>query len=400
MNNQFVLSSNIQTDITRQIMKLFFCIFIYINIFYRSAKPNIFYEGEKMTKRENLISLLKKKGYETAPVEFVLCPFLIEKYKKETMANISYEEYYDFPWRAIETFNKLDNERGKFEKYYDVELDTKTYFDEWGIAHEPGSEAAKHMTRMHHPLKNITDINEMKEYDIHSDNIEIGNRKEEVIKLHEKGIAALGELQMTIWETSWYLRSMEEMMIDMMTEDEKAIYILDKVTEIQIKKVSVYAESGVDIIFLGDDIGMQHSTMMSKEFYRMWIKPRLKNVIDSIRKINSEIIIFYHSCGLVTPLIEDLIDSGIDVLSPVQPECMDFKEIYAKFGDRLSFHGTIGTQTTMPFGSVDDVKREVYRNLEIAGDNGGLICAPTHLLEPEVPWANIEGYIEACKSFK
>ena len=84
------------------------------------------------------------------------------------------------------------------------------------------------------------------------------------------------------------------------------------------------------------------------------------------------------------------------MLNPVQPECMDFAEVHAKFGDRLSFNGTIGTQTTMPFGTPDEVRETVRRNLGIAGEKGGLLCCPTHMLEPEVPWANIEAYVDAA----
>ena len=99
-------------------------------------------------------------------------------------------------------------------------------------------------------------------------------------------------------------------------------------------------------------------------------------------------------------MIPHLIEAGIDVLDPVQPECMDFGEIHAAYGDVLSFHGTIGTQTTMPFGTPDDVRREVFKNLDIAGDKGGLFVAPTHMLEPEVPVENLVAYINACKEYK
>lgn len=112
---------------------------------------------------------------------------------------------------------------------------------------------------------------------------------------------------------------------------------------------------------------MQRTIMMSKNLYQTWLKPRLKKVVDAARAIRPDVIIFYHSCGFVEPFIEDLIEAGIDVLNPVQPECMDFGEIHAKYGDRLSFHGTIGTQTTMPFGTPEQVRAEVFRNLDIAG---------------------------------
>jgi uroporphyrinogen decarboxylase len=102
----------------------------------------------------------------------------------------------------------------------------------------------------------------------------------------------------------------------------------------------------------------------------------------------------------VTPLIGDFIEAGIDVLSPVQPECMDFAELHKAFGDRVSFSGTIGTQTTMPFGTPEQVRELTFKNLDIAGEKGGLLCCPTHFLEPEVPWENIEAYLQACRDYK
>ena len=76
---------------------------------------------------------------------------------------------------------------------------------------------------------------------------------------------------------------------------------------------------------------------------------------------------------------------------------MDFKEIHDACGDRLSFWGTLGTQTTLPFGTPEEVRDAVLRNLRIAGEQGGLLCTPTHLVEPEVPWENIEAYVSACR---
>lgn len=171
-------------------------------------------------------------------------------------------------------------------------------------------------------------------------------------------------------------------------------------TEQALIRARSYANAGVDIIYLGDDIGMQNGPMMSKAMYQTWIKPRLKKVVDAIREINPEIIIFYHSCGTVTEFIPDLIECGIDVLNPIQSECMDFGEIYNEYGGKISFHGTIGTQTTMPFGTPREVKEQVWKHLDIAKKHGGLFVAPTHLLEPEVPWENILAYVEACREYQ
>jgi uroporphyrinogen decarboxylase len=352
-----------------------------------------------MTKRDNMISLFRRQGYTEVPVDVNLCPSLIELLRKETGA-ADYAEYFGLPFRNIADLNMFEHDSDRFKVYFKDQLKPGTIFDLWGVAHEPGSEAAKHMTRMRHPLMNIESLEQMMEYPFPKFNTNGEHQLKQVEDLHAKGLAAIGNMQMTIWETSWYMRSMEELMVDMMAEDPMAEYLLEKVTEIACIRAASFAKAGVDMLFLGDDIGMQRNIMMSETMYRVWLKPRIKKVIDASKKINPNLIVIYHSCGFIKPFINDLIEVGVDVLHPVQPECMDFKEIHAQFGDRLSFWGTIGTQTTMPFGSVDDVKREVYRNLEIAGDKGGLLCAPTHLLEPEVPLKNVFAYIEACRAFK
>jgi len=95
-----------------------------------------------------------------------------------------------------------------------------------------------------------------------------------------------------------------------------------------------------------------------------------------------------------------LIEAGIEVLNPVQPESMDFAQLHRQYGTDLSFNGTLGTQSVMPFGTADAVRTETRRVLAIAGPQGGLLPCPTHLLEPEVPWANIEAYVDTCRTWQ
>lgn len=354
-----------------------------------------------MNQRENVISLLKRKGYKKVPINFDLCPSLVQEYKSQTGSTLDYQDYFNFPWRAVDDLKLKSEDTSHFKKYYDFELKAGSEIDVWGVAHEPGSEAAKHMTYMRNPLKKATSLEEIQSYPFPDYfNADSSHQKQQTDEIHSSGLAALGYMVCTIWETSWYIRSMEELMIDMMMEDLKAEYLLDMVTKIAVHRAEAYARAGVDILYLGDDIGMQKTTMMSEDLYVTWLKPRLEKVIKAAKAINPDIIVFYHSCGFVAPFIPHLIDAGIDVLNPVQPECMDFKEIHEQYGNILSFYGTIGTQTTMPFGTPDEVRKEVFKNLEIAGDKGGLIVAPTHLLEPEVPWENVIAYVNACRDFK
>ena len=107
----------------------------------------------------------------------------------------------------------------------------------------------------------------------------------------------------------------------------------------------------------------------------------------------------YHSDGVIYDIIPELIEIGVDVLNPVQPECVDPVLLKQQYGNKLSFWGTVGTQTTMPFGSPQDVRDTVRHMIETVGDGGGFLIAPTHLLEPEVPWENIEAFVQAVREF-
>lgn len=268
-----------------------------------------------------------------------------------------------------------------------------------GVAHEKGSTAAKHMTYMRHSLDGLDSLAAVKEYPFPALETDEAAQEREVQDCLAAGLAPVGNMQMTIWEQNWYLRSMENLMVDMMCNESVAEYIFDTVTEINTRRAVAFTRAGVDILYLGDDIGMQRQIMMSRELYRTWLWPRLKGLIDAVKAVKPDLLVFYHTCGFAEPLIGDLIEAGVDVLNPVQPECMDFEKIHSEYGGALSFHGTIGTQATMPFGTPEDVRCAVFHNLEIAGPKGGLFVAPTHLLEPEVPPENVLAYIQACHDY-
>lgn len=354
-----------------------------------------------MTDRENVLACLKREPMDFQPFDFQLCPALVQEYRKRTGSQKAYEEYFDFPWLNTSPIRLYVPDDSFYKKIYGGSLKNGAIIDEFGVAYEPGGEETLQTEYyMRNPMQHFCSMDQFQNYvypEFHEeDNIHIATEIEEI---HRKQKAAIGNVTTTIWERAWYMRGMMELMVDMMDGEEWASYHLDRITDLARKRADFFVKNGVDVLYLGDDIGMQSTIMMSKKLYREWIKPRLKSVIDSAKKICSDILIMYHSCGYIEPFIQDLIEIGVDILNPIQPESMNFEKIYAEYGGELSFYGTIGTQTTMPFGSVEDVKREVHKNLSIAQKYGGLFCAPTHVLEPEVPWENIMAYVDAVKNF-
>lgn len=356
-----------------------------------------------MTPRENMLSLYRREGYAFAPVEFHLCPALQEK-MRQAIGDVTPAEYFEYPegFSRVGVSGPLRVQRPEpdWRAFYPEPLHAETTFDDYGVAYEGGHVGAHHLKRMHHPLAQVTSLEELQAYPWPAwDFSDIAHMQEVVKQAKQNGLASLGGMACTIWETSWYIRDMTQLMMDMAMEDDKATFILDTVTDNAVRRATAFARAGVDIIAMGDDIGMQQTIMMSLDMYREWLKPRLRKVIAAAKQEKPDVLVIYHSCGYVEPYIPDLIEIGVDVLNPVQPECMDFAALHREYGDRLSFNGTLGTQSTMPFGTPDEVRRVVHRNLDIAGTAGGLFVAPTHLLEPEVPWENVAAYVRACKEY-
>ncbi len=230
-----------------------------------------------MNKKENLIAIIKKQGFEEIPVVFSLCPSLVETFKEKTQSKDTCGDYFDMPWSNIDDLRLIDHDTEKYRSYYNFELKEGTNIDNWGVAHEPGSEAAMHMTYMRHPMKDLISMEELAAYPFPDfTKADASHQKAQCDAIHAKGLAAMGDMQCTIWELSWYLRSMEQLMMDMMTDPDKAAYIIDRVTDISIIRATSYVNAGADMLFFGDDIGMQRSIMMSEDMYMTWFKPKLK----------------------------------------------------------------------------------------------------------------------------
>ena len=357
----------------------------------------------KLSPRENLLSLYRRQGYEYAPAEIMLCPAQARAFTQHTgRPENELADHFGFPFRGVQGLRQVTADKAEFLRCYPGGLKPGTNITGWGVAHEPGSsDASKHFTRMRHPLEGDITMDELAAYPFPK--LVGGNeeqQREQAAQIKGRGLAAYGHMSCTVWETAWYMRGMEDLLVDMAEGDEKAAFILDAVTDHSEKQAAAFARAGVDLIALGDDIGMQRAPMMGLGMYREYLKPRLARVIRAAREVKPDVLIQYHSCGYAAPFIEDLIEVGVDILNPVQPECMVFAEIHAKYSDRLSFNGTLGTQTTMPFGTPEDVRRVVRENLDIAGACGGLFVCPTHVVEPEVPWENIIAYFAACEEYR
>ncbi len=353
-----------------------------------------------LSPRDNLLRLYRRQGHDRAPIELPLCPSLVDQWHR-THGAISPWEHFSAHSRSLWLSPRRPHPV-EWAARYPFALKPGTTFDDWGVAHEPGSAAAFHMTRMRHPLAACTTIDELAAWPWadYATQLEVDGLATAVREAHAAGLPFTGLQACTVWEAAWYLRSMEALMADMADGDPKAVWLLDRLTDQAVIKAEAFARAGVDILQLGDDIGTQRGPLMSRTMYQRWLKPRLDRVIASAKRIRPDLLILYRSCGNVQAFIPDLIDAGVDILNPLQPECLDVPGIIGEYRGRLSFNGGLGTQSTMPHGTAQEVREATGRLLESAGDAGGFLVAPTHLLEPEVPWDNIIAYAETCCAWR
>jgi uroporphyrinogen decarboxylase len=169
--------------------------------------------------------------------------------------------------------------------------------------------------------------------------------------------------------------------------------VLRRVTDIGKAVMEPYLDLAgpyIQMIKMGDDLGAQGGPLMSPKTYRSVVKPYHKELFDFIHE-RTRARIFLHTCGSVYRLLPDLIEAGVDVLNPVQVSAadMDTRRLKAEFGDRLSFMGAIDTQHVLPFGTPDDVKREVERRIADLAPGGGFILAPVHNVQADVSPENL-----------
>ncbi|MDP6045742.1 MAG: uroporphyrinogen decarboxylase family protein [Phycisphaerae bacterium] len=201
----------------------------------------------------------------------------------------------------------------------------------------------------------------------------------------------------SVWQHATFLRGIENMLIDLIADPETACFLMDKFTDFYVEyfdRMLSCADGKIDILRIADDLAMQDRLMISPAHFDEFFAPRLKKLIDMAH--SHDVKVMFHSCGAVVPLIERLIELGVDILDPIQVTAKGMDPAYLKreFGDRLCLHGAIDTQHLLPRGSPDDVTDTVRRMIDQLGPSG-YIMSPSHVLQTDVTTANVRALYEA-----
>ena len=279
-------------------------------------------------------------------------------------------------------------------------------YDDWGIGHEEIEPGVWYPNI--HPLSQANTIQEIDTYSWPDmdDPSRLNNVRDRVRQLHaENQYAIMG----TPWllfplERAFGLQGMDQFLTNMALEPEFAQELLKKITDLCKSLMGNFLrETGeyLDIIKIGDDLGMQDRLMISPQMYRKFLKPVHSEYISFIKN-KTDAKLFFHTDGDIYDLLDDFVEIGVDILNPIQTHAGrlgNLADLKKRYGKRLSFCGAIDTQQVLPFGNPQQVREEVRRVIKEMAPGGGYLLAAVHTITDQVPVENVIAMIDAVEEY-
>jgi len=245
-------------------------------------------------------------------------------------------------------------------------------------------------------LSDSDSLDEMKTFDWPSHDMFDYSELESLCNKYENYAIIYGNCD--IWQRPTLVRGFEKALLDHILHPEIIHFLARKFTDFykeDYERAYKKCKGRIDIFLIYSDFSGQNGPLISRQMFREFVAPYLKEMIDLIHELGAYCM--FHSCGLLYPYINELIELGVDILDPIQPigESMKPENLLNEFGGRICFHGGIDTQNLLPFGSPDEVEQEVKHYASVFGYKGGYICSPAHFFQPDIPPENIIAFYRA-----
>lgn len=352
-----------------------------------------------MTSKERVLNCIERNPIDRLPV----------KHEAEPVVNQALMKYFGIPtddlvkaWgssrsKQFKLLRRLGDDFHSVEPVY-IGPELKSFKDGtqeglWNerykmVSYGPG----EYNESIYQPFADITSPKDLDKFRWPSaDWYDYSTIKEEAEKHKEYAIIAGNCGFMDLINGTAFTRGVEQVFIDIATENRVYMEIIDRRCEFffeQTKKILDAGDGTIDIMHMGDDWGSQNGVLISPTSYRKIFMPRYKRYNDMIHSYGVKTMV--HICGSVRKILPDIIETGFDIYDVVQVSSanMDLSELKEDFGDDLTFCGTVCVQTTLPKGSIEDVRKEIEFRKELFKD-GGLILGPTHAIQAFTPIENI-----------
>jgi len=281
------------------------------------------------------------------------------------------------------------------------------YVDEWGITHRRPKVDGLYYSVMRSPLADpLLTPEDVRAYRFPNtgDPARIEGLREQAEQYRAQGKAVmLKGVLAGIFEMAQRVRGMENLLMDMASNEALAGMLFDKMLELKLafwEMALPRLRDVVDVISEADDYGTQVSQLISPRMFRQQIKPRLAVLFARIKQLAPNARLFFHSCGNVRPLLPDFIEIGVDILNPIHITAtgMEPRALKRDFGDAIVFWGGgVDTQDVLPHGTPQQVKDNVRRNIDALAPGGGYVFCAVHNIQADVPPQNIVAMWEALR---
>jgi uroporphyrinogen decarboxylase len=362
-----------------------------------------------MKHRDRVLMALHHEEPDRCPMQISFTPEFVTRLKNDL--GLTDEDFHNphgggntYVLERILDEDMLLTSVGWANSYYATELyseDGVSYTDEWGVEwrnveYETRFGPGHYTEIVGHPLADDEAIESYQSPD--PTRPELYVEAERVVREYKDEYWIVGVTVTTIFEAAWALRGYEKTLMDLALNPDFVERLLDIPFHYHLTAAKKLVDMGVDMIWTGDDMGAQQGMLISPETWRRFFKPRMATLISTLKGINPDVKVAYHSCGMITPIIPDLIEIGLDVLNPIQPRAMNPEELKKEYGDTLCFWGSVDEQYTLPFGTPAEVEAEVIARLKTLGKNGGLIIGPVHHVQLDTPLENFRAMVNTIKN--
>lgn len=346
--------------------------------------------------RDRLARILAHQEADRVPFDALRAPEVAELLREMDLTREQRECYTEGDFKYIAFRSMPDRDR---LASYLPDLPEDVTPSDWGV----GKVALKSVEGFHaghrtfHPLANVNTLEELDRFPFPDMTAPERHEhlEEEIRAAKQDQYTVLGQMSQTILETAYEMRGIDRLLLDFYERPDYVRLLFAKLAEQRLFQARRFAEAGVDILRIGDDIATQTGLLVAPQMYREWIKPHHAAVIAAARQINPDIHVFYHSDGKLTVLLPELIEIGVTIINPVQPECMDPAEIKRDFGDRLTLWGCTAVQSVYARGGREDVLEELRTRMRTVAPGGGFVVQFKNIILTDTVMDNLGHFFEA-----
>ncbi len=358
-----------------------------------------------MNSRQRVLSILNNEKPDRLPVDIWYTDEVGADLKKHFGVTDEIELYKEMKVdKIVWVFPEYTNPSDGTASGSQVGAQSSTTRTVWGVPLKTiRSGKAQYQEFGEAPLKNYNTVQSLKDYPFWPapENFEYEHAKQIAQKVSDEYVT-LGPW-VSFFEVYCQMRGLEQSLMDLITQEDFANNLLDIIEYRQTKMIKNYLDilgQNIDMVFISDDMGMQQSLLLAPEIWQKFFKGRMTRWCNLIHSYGKKV--FYHSDGAVEPLIPELIETGIDVLNPIQHVCkgMDTSRLKKHYGKKIIFHGGIDNQSVLPFARPGQVKAETNRCIETLGADGkGYIVCSCHNIQAGTPVENIVAMVEAVVNY-